>query len=59
MYKVFPTEKKDGFQIFWCPSAPTYYSDKVPYSDRVYTHRQGAYRKLKSLDGKKPVSKTP
>jgi hypothetical protein len=48
MYKVFEVE--GGFQVFWCPSAPTHYNDKVPYSDKVYPQRQGAYRKCKQLN---------
>ncbi len=48
MYKVFKVA--GGYQIFWCPSAPTHYTDKVPYNDRIYPQRQGAYRKCHQLN---------
>jgi len=48
MYKVFEVE--GGWEIFWCPSAPTYFSDKVPYDGRVYTKRPSAYRRVKRLN---------
>ncbi len=51
MYKVFEVEGV-GFQVFWCPFAPTHYNGKVPYNDRVYPQRQGAYRKCKQLNDK-------
>jgi hypothetical protein len=47
MFKVFPVEK--GFQIFWCPSAPMHYADKIPHDERVYKYRQAAYRRKKQL----------
>lgn len=43
MYKVFPVE--GGYQIFWCPSAPRHYADKVPYVDTHNLHRNGVYSK--------------
>jgi 2-aminoadipate transaminase len=49
MYKVFEVEG-DKFQIFWCPSAPLHFSDKVPYDDRKYSKRQAAYRRCKQLN---------
>lgn len=47
-YKVF--EVSGGYQIFWCPSAPMHYNDKIPHSDHIYRHRQGAYRRCKQLN---------
>lgn len=47
-YKVF--DVPGGYQIFWCPSAPIHYNDKIPYSDHIYPQRQGAYRKCKQLN---------
>ncbi len=47
-YKVFPVA--GGFRIFWCPSAPTHYNDKVPYDGKVYPQKQGAYRRCKTLN---------
>lgn len=54
-YKVFPVE--GGFQIFWCPSAPIHYNDKIPYNDRVYPQKQGAYRRCKALNERLTQSK--
>jgi hypothetical protein len=51
MYKVFEVEGC-GFQIFWCPSAPIHYNDRVPYNDKIYPQRQGAYRKCKQLNNR-------
>jgi hypothetical protein len=48
MYKVFAVE--GGHKIFWCPSAPTHYADKVAYDDKVYTTRAAAYRRVKQLN---------
>jgi hypothetical protein len=48
MYKVFPVE--GGYEIFWCPSAPTHYNDKVPYDGKVYSTRPAAYRRVKQLN---------
>ena len=48
MYKVFQVE--GGFQIFWCPSAPIHYNDRVPYDDKVYSTRAAAYRRVKQLN---------
>ena len=52
MYKVFEVATEEGkkYQIFWCPSAPHTYTDKVPYTDRLYPHRQAAYRMCKKLN---------
>lgn len=51
-YKVFEvdTDKGKQYQIFWCPSAPIHYNDKIPYNDKLYPQRQGAYRKCKQLN---------
>ena len=52
MYKVYQVE--GGFQIFWCPSAPLHYNDRVPYDDKVYSTRAAAYRRVKQLnDGRR------
>jgi hypothetical protein len=48
MFRVYPVE--GGYQIFWCPSAPMHYSDKIPHDDKIYTKRQAAYRRKKQLD---------
>ena len=48
MYKVFEVE--GGWEIFWCPSAPTHFSDKIPYDGKVYTKRPAAYRRVKQLN---------
>ncbi len=48
MYKVFAVE--GGYEIFWCPSAPTHFSDKIPYDSKVYSKRQAAYRRCKQLN---------
>ncbi len=55
MYKVFEIkggtkEGKDGYEVFWCPSAPVHYNDRVPYNGRIYPQKQGAYRKCKQLN---------
>lgn len=47
-YKVFEVE--GGHQIFWCPSAPLHYNDRVPHSPRVYPHPNSAYRRCKQLN---------
>jgi hypothetical protein len=46
-YKVYPVE--GGYQIFWCPSAPVYYTDRIPYDGKVYSKRQAAYRRARQL----------
>ncbi len=48
MYKVFAVES--GFEIFWCPSAPTHFNDRVPYDGKIYSKRQAAYRRAKQLN---------
>ncbi len=50
MYKVFEVE--GGYEIFWCPSAPIHYNDKIPYDGKVYPQRPGAYRRVKQLNDK-------
>lgn len=47
MYKVFPVE--GGFEVFWCPSGPIHFNDKVPYDGKVYSTKQAAYRRLTKL----------
>ena len=47
MYKVYEVE--EGYQIYWCPSAPIHYNDRIPYDGKVYSKRQAAYRKAKQL----------
>ncbi len=53
MYKVFAVP--GGWQIFWCPSAPTHFNDKIPYDDKVYTKRQAAYRRCKQLNEQRDI----
>jgi hypothetical protein len=48
MYKVFPAE--GGFEVFWCPSAPIHYNDKIPYDGKIYSKKQAAYRRCKQLN---------
>jgi hypothetical protein len=48
MYKVFAVE--GGYEIFWCPSAPTHFADKIAYDGKVYTTRPAAYRRVKQLN---------
>jgi hypothetical protein len=59
MYRVFKVEKdkvpagyEEGYEIFWCPSAPVHYNDRVPYDGKVYTKRPAAYRRVKQLNDK-------
>lgn len=55
MYKVFAVE--GGFEIFWCPSAPYHFNDKIPYDGKVYAHRAAAYRRVKQLNDALAASK--
>lgn len=48
MYKVFAVE--GGFEIFWCPSSPIHYADKISYDGKVYSTRAAAYRRVKQLN---------
>jgi len=48
MYKVFAVE--GGFEIFWCPSAPIHFNDKISYDGKVYSTRAAAYRRVKQLN---------
>lgn len=48
MYKVFQVE--GGYEIFWCPSAPTHFNDKISYDGKVYSTRPAAYRRVKQLN---------
>lgn len=48
MHKVF--QVNGGFQIFWCPSHPKHYADKIPASERIYRQKQAAYRRCKQLN---------
>lgn len=61
-YKVFEVDNEQGkrWEIFYCPSAPVLYSDRVAYDGTLYTHRQAAYRHCKKLNdrlAKQEVSK--
>lgn len=51
MYKVFKVGEK--WQIFWCPSAPHHYNDRVPVDGREYDFRQAAYRRCKQLQDRR------
>lgn len=46
--KVFAVD--GGYEIFWCPSAPIHYADRVPYDGKIYTKSQAAYRKCKRIN---------
>ena len=46
-FKVYQVE--GGYEIFWCPSAPMHYQDKIPHDGKVYSKKQAAYRKLSQL----------
>ncbi len=46
-FKVYKVE--GGYQIFWCPSAPMHYADRIAHDERVYTKKQAAYRRAKQL----------
>lgn len=48
MYKVFKVA--GGWEIFWCPSAPIHFNDRVPYDGKVYSTRPAAYRRVKQLN---------
>lgn len=48
MYKVFAVE--GGFEIFWCPSAPIHFNDKIAYDGKIYSTRPAAYRRVKQLN---------
>lgn len=53
MYKVFEVPggyQILGYQIFWCPSAPMHYQDKIPHDGKIYPQRQAAYRRKKQLE---------
>ena len=57
MYRVYEVEKdklpegyQEGYEIFWCPSAPIHYNDRVPYDGKVYSKRPAAYRRVKQLN---------
>lgn len=52
-YKVFKVKDKDGvdgWEIFWCPSAPVHFDDRKVYDGKVYPQRAGAYRRVKQLN---------
>ena len=66
MFKVFrvPYEKngkvKEGYEIFWCPSAPMHYQDKIPHDGKIYVYRQSAYKHMKKLrDALEKTDKRP
>jgi hypothetical protein len=48
IYKVYVIE--GHYQIFWCPSAPLHYNDRMPYSDYLYAYPSAAYRRCKQLN---------
>ncbi len=48
MYKVFKVE--GGYEVFWCPSAPVHFADKVPYDGKIYKQAAAAYRRVKELN---------
>jgi hypothetical protein len=48
VYKVF--DVPGGYQIFWCPSAPIHYNDRIPYNGKIYSKKQAAYRRNKQLN---------
>ncbi len=47
MFKVFKVE--GGWEVFWCPSAPRHYQDKIPHDGKVYTEKSAAYRRVAKL----------
>lgn len=49
-FKVYQVE--GGYEIFWCPSAPLHYQDKIPHDGKVYKHKQAAYRQVSKLRAK-------
>ncbi len=59
MYKVFSVgDTKNGpWEIFWCPSAPVHFNDKVPYDGKTYSTRAAAYRRVKELNDRLEASK--
>ncbi len=48
MYKVFRVE--GGWEVYWCPSAPYHYNDKIPYDGKVYSEKSAAYRRVSQLN---------
>lgn len=64
MFKVFKVKAmedgklEDRYQIFWCPSAPMHYQDKIPHDEKVYKQRQAAYRRKKQLQEALKAEKT-
>ena len=58
MFRVFEVPREvegkteKGYQIFWCPSAPKHFADKIPHNGRIYSKRQAAYRRKKQLQEK-------
>ncbi len=55
MYKVFKVE--GGWEIFWCPSAPVQFTDRIPYDGKVYSKRPAAYRRAKQLNDVREAEK--
>lgn len=49
MYKAFPVE--GGYEVFWCPSAPQHYADKIPYDGRI-RNKSAAHMQARRLNGK-------
>ena len=52
-YKVYKVG--DRWEIFWCPSAPVQYTDRIPYDGKLYTKRPAAYRRVKQLSDEMKV----
>ena len=46
-FRVYKVE--GGYQIFWCPSAPMHYADRIAHDEKVYSKKQAAYRRSKQL----------
>lgn len=57
LYRVFKVG--DQYQIFYCPSAPIHYNDRVPYNGRLYPKRQAAYRRCKQLNEQVKMEEQP
>lgn len=49
-YKVFKVD--GGYEVYWCPSAPMHYADKISVDGRVYPQKQAAYRRRDALKKK-------
>ena len=56
MYRVYKVG--DKFEIYWCPSAPVHYNDRIPYDGKLYSKKQAAYRRAKQLNEKLEATRT-